>query len=245
MADKATKPEEMPSEAELDALLAPHIDRLVEQRVTAALAKVSAAVPSAANSEMAGFIQSLAMEFATLSDQGTGRKRVAPEEMVKREKARARMEELIATAREAGDLPTYELRHMVYFGETKIPSQHMDSVSRRMMPTQIGWALAPNEGMRPLNEVAKAIHSAYLESIGSTGTMELGQMRVTANGLQILKRAPEVLPEADHTGAHRTGPRSNNGGPEEGVILGPRGGQGPVVEQRILGTLMPAARQSA
>ena len=72
----------------------------VQAAVAAALPDILAQIKGSAAAEGGdeGFARALAMEIAQLSDQGTGRKRVAPEVIAARDAARKRMVTLIAEA---------------------------------------------------------------------------------------------------------------------------------------------------
>lgn len=141
------------------------------------------------------WMRQLALTMAEISDQGTHRKRVAPELLAKRTAARERMGKLILAARAAGEMPEYRLIGEVYLNETRIAPFTNDPATKRPVPTDIGWTGAPNEVMRPLNEVAQGIFGAFMESIG--GDTELtnwakggksgnnGPAWVTANGLYV------------------------------------------------------------
>ena len=136
----------------------------------------------------------MAMAIAEISDQGTARKRVAPEILANRAKAHEKMVRLIgdarhhcgeaekkaAAARRIGDTleaerqdaevtkwsPEYRLVAKTYLAEQLI-EPFRPGPDRRPIPTEIIWKGAPNQSMKPINEVAKAIHSAFQDSIGS------------------------------------------------------------------------------
>lgn len=112
------------------------------------------------------FAEMLAMSIAQLTDQGTGRQRVAPEIIRARTEARDRMRQLIMKAHAEGRAATYQLRNKVMLDNRVIEPMWIDSqhVTR---PTEIDWPGVPNEVMLPINETAKEIHAAFMESIGS------------------------------------------------------------------------------
>ncbi len=173
------------------------IDRLIAERVAEHLAKSTA---GASPADAAPWMEQLAMQFAILADQGTGRKRVAPEVMVQRARAHEDMEALIEAAKAAGEEPVYRLVSFVHLGEVKISPIWVDR-DRNQQSTEIGWDGIPNEAMIPVNEPAKAIHEAFLTSIGAEKPREMGKIKVTAGGLNIIKGPPDVVaPERPHTG---------------------------------------------
>jgi hypothetical protein len=165
--------------------------------------KASMPVPAAIdpmNGAMA-MMQSLAMEISQLTDQGSGRRRVAPEIMRQRTQARERMFELIAQAREnraeaqlRGDmqqaaiwLPMYRLRGKVQFDEQMIDPAWIDR-NHVAQATEIGWPDVPNDALVPLNGVAKDIHTAFLDSIGSVELRDIvpqQPLKVTKGGLVV------------------------------------------------------------
>jgi hypothetical protein len=112
------------------------------------------------------FAEMLAMAIATLTDQGTGRQRVAPEVIRARTEARDRMRQLIMKARAEGRTATYELRNKVVLDNRVIEPMWIDS-NHITRPTEIDWPGVPNEVMVPINDTAKEIHAAFMESIGS------------------------------------------------------------------------------
>src|SRR5208337_1667348 len=124
------------------------------------------------------FAGALAMAIAELTDQGRT-KRLAPEVMRERLAARDLMHKLLMQAkvdwREAkrnGDkdsdryMPTYELRNKVYLDEVLIDPIWI-APDHTQRATVIDWPGAPNEAMIPLNDIAKAIHKAFSDSIGT------------------------------------------------------------------------------
>lgn len=223
---------------EPELIAAADVERIVAERVRAAeerLAAVIAGLGGVAKPDAIS-MDALAMAIATLTDQGTGRKRIAPEEMTKRDKARERMTDLIEKANRDQSEPAYKLRHIVYLGERRVNPAWIDE-RHRQQATEIGWYGVPNEAMEPMNDVAKAIYAAFEESIGAVGKRDLGAVSVTASGLAIIKGAAQI-PEAEHTG--QTSGRGNMAPTIRG-----RGAPAPAVETNILGTIMPPARQVA
>lgn len=206
------------------------VQKKVEDAVFALMSEKGAGAPVDAS-----FAQALAVAIAQMSDQGTNRKRVAPEVMHAREAARDKMLRLIVDARERGEVPFYRLQHKVHLDDMLVDPQWVgpDHVAR---PTEIEWPGVPNEAMSPLNEIAKEIHAAFCDSIGSAvKAYEPGPMRVTARGLVIMGQAPRSRDNAP----------ANASPSGEGLRLRGRGQPGALVETRILGTMAEPARQNA
>ena len=124
--------------------------------------------------EMSVF-RNMALAIAEISDQGTDRKRVAPEILAARAKAHARMIEEIMAMRDRvekgveGALPIYCLIAKFYVNEVLIDPYRVDPFTHQTVQTQITWDGVPPPALRPVNEAARRIHDLYLASIGSTG----------------------------------------------------------------------------
>lgn len=221
-----------------DMIPASEVERIIASRVEDEINKHLERIRNAPQSDNPAWMQELAMSIAALSDQGSGRRRVAPDEMARRAEGYASMLALLEQANREQDEPVYKLRHVVYLGELRVNPIWIDR-ERRQQPTEIGWYGVPNEAMVPINPVAERIYAAFLQWIGATAVRDLGPMRVTASGLAVIKRGPPSLmnPEPRHVAGHSAD------GPLAPVIRG-RGVQGPGTETHILGTVMPPARQS-
>lgn len=122
---------------------------------------------AAAPSDGGDFVERLAMAIAEISDQGTSRKRVAPEILAARGKAHERAIARLMLARERGEKPEYRLVSKVYLNERLI-EPYMPGPNKQPIPTEIIWLGMPNEAMRPLNEAAREIYVEFRASIGST-----------------------------------------------------------------------------
>ena len=159
-----------------------------------------------------GLVERLALAIADISDQGTNRKRVAPEILAQRAKAHVRMVELLKgvhdrlraeglandldTAQERGLVPEYRIRVQMYLDNQLIQPFYVgsDKVARA---TEIFWMGAPNDGMVPLNDVAAEIHEAYRESVGDNSQIggkwadqNQGYWVTAKNGLVVKGRGP-------------------------------------------------------
>jgi hypothetical protein len=132
-------------------------------------------------------LRTLALSIAEISDQGTNRKRVAPEILARRDESRREMIELIREARENGEKPEYALVAKVYLNERFVEPYRWGS-DHKAEQVRIIWSGVPNEAMRPVNEVAKKIYGKYRESVGSVDAKEikgidLRPMWITNGGL--------------------------------------------------------------
>lgn len=180
-----------------------------------------------------GAMEALAMAIAGITDQEVGRKRVPPEVMAKRIRAREDMEKLIGETIQRGVQPVYTLTQKCFFGEQMIEPYWIDRATRSVKPTEIGWWSVPNEFMHPVNDEARAIHVLFLESVDSH--KKHANVRVTPGGLVV--RSGGMNPEGGRDSAPRVGRDIN-----EPSLVG-RNGDRPNVQTRILGTLMPPAQQ--
>ena len=186
------------------------------------------------------FAEGLAMALAQLTDQGTGRKRVAPEIVRKRAEARQLMENLIIQARAEGRPAKYQLRNKVYLDEVMVDPNWLNPATKIAEPTQIEWPGVPSEAMIAVNDTAKEILGAYLDSIGSiVSVVPPVPQYVTANGLTVNGRAP----------ARRSTNLTSPGGSEApagvGLRIAHKDAPGTYREINVLGTVAPPARQSA
>lgn len=210
---------------------------------TGLFAQVRAGAPATAD---AGWMQALAMELATLTDQGIGAgARIAPDVVRKRDQARKRMTELIAKARAEGRIPSYKLIHKTHLDFELVNPMWVgaDHVAR---PTEIDWQGVPNEAMIPLNDTAKEIYAAFAESIGNaTADNESGSvpLKTTRGGL-VVRGRPRAA--ARETGINYDGTtmeqhkQAEDGG---GLRLKHRGSAG-YKEINVLGTIhAPALEQ--
>ena len=192
-----------------------------------------------------GFAEKLAMAISQLTDQGTGRKRVAPEIVRQRSEARELMVRLIIEARAAGEKPLYGLRNKVYLDEVLVDPVYI-TAAHEQKQTQITWMQVPNEAMVPLNDVAKGIFKAFMDSIGSVEkpAPEAPLGGVTAGGLTIRTGSKSVRPLAalgnmEEGSIHKPAPTDG------GLNIAHRGAPGQFKETRILGTIAAPARQTS
>jgi hypothetical protein len=133
------------------------------------------------------FASRLALAIAEISDQGTSRKRVAPEILAARAKAHERAVKRLSQARDEGEQPEYRLVSKVYLNEQFI-EPYMPGPNKQPLPTEIIWLGMPNDAMRPLNQSAREIYELFRASVGSAEPIKGADNRsvsMTRNGLVI------------------------------------------------------------
>lgn len=199
------------------------VDRIMGQMDAARAAAGTPAQP-----EDHSLARTLAMEIARISDQGTNRKRIAPEVLIAREEARVRMEGLLIEAHASGLVPEYELKQAVYLDEMLVAPVFVDR-NHVQRATRIAWPQVPSEAMRPVNEVARAIFQQFLLSIGGATQMV---------GKEHDKSALKVL----HMDQQRKTPQVGGSSRGDLKVLG-RHQDGEIVETNVLGTVAAPARQ--
>lgn len=231
-----------------DMVPADEVERIIAERVEAASARMTAEVaeqlaafkdnftPGAASALAdQGAMEALAMAIAGVTDQEFGRRRIPPEDMAKRVRAREKMEELIQRTFTGGVQPTYDLTQVLYVGEQIIRPLYLDRTTKTTQTTSIGWWDVPNEFMIPTNDEAKAIHALFRESIGGGANKRKPSLRMTPGGLTVRSGG------MDPTGGRDQAPRAGRD-MHEPAIKG-RNGERAEIVTRVLGTLMPPARQ--
>ncbi len=159
---------------------------------------VTATAPAASGGDMKAFAEQFAIAMSTMTNQGSGQRApLAPAEVARRSQATDLMNSLISKAREMaamGDraaIPLYELRGKVFFGNFVTPPEWLDA-SKKLNNTTVHWPHVPNEIMVPMNATARAIHAAFLESVGSAMNVppeKAGHMSST--GFYVNGQAPQ------------------------------------------------------
>jgi hypothetical protein len=202
--------------------------------IIAQLSQAKGAVPVSEGDQ--SWANGLAMAIAALNDQGSGRKRIAPEIVKQRDEAREEMVRRLVAAKAAGETPLYTLRNKVYLDEILIEPIYMDSATKSPRPTEIGWPSVPSEAMIPVNEVAKGIFEMFSKSIGSVEWQKKPDtFGITVGGLVVKNGAVQpkrAVPSAD--GHIKT----------EGLTISHRGGDKNFKEIPVLGTVAAPARQA-
>jgi len=129
----------------------------------------------------------MALSIADISDQGTQRKRVAPEILVARDDARRRAEARIVQARENREQPEYRVISKIFFNERFIEPFKLNE-AKKPVPNEIVWTGMPCQALVPINDVAKEIFAHYSESVSSAGKLATTDNRphwVTSSGLVV------------------------------------------------------------
>lgn len=163
---------------------------ITDLRHMVATVQTPAAGPQDASTEQ--LFRGLALAIAEIADQGTNRKRVAPEILAGREMARQKMGELIMEARKLPKdrQPRYRLVAKVYIKE-QVVDPYQRNHDKRMVPTEIVFTGAPNEAMRPLNQSAKDIYAQFVASIGGVAAVRSAPPAwMTDQGLVIMGAGP-------------------------------------------------------
>ena len=186
--------------------------------------------------------KALAMEISQLTDQGTGRKRVAPEIVRQRALARDRMMNALIEARAKGETPSYRLANKVYLDEVLVDPVWVNPTTKSPEPVEIDWPGVPSTVMIPSNDVARKIHAAFMESVGGVErVVPEDRFGITPGGLVVKNNA---------AGGKRSLPPSlgaikQHSDSQEGLRIKHRGEPGQYVEKHILGTVAAPARQTA
>jgi hypothetical protein len=140
----------------------------------------------------------LALAIGEIGDQGTSRKRVAPEILARRTEAARKCEDLAAKCRhefsEARRLrdderadnwtPQYRVVAKTCLGDNPRivePYRAGRTKGSPPIPQEIIFFGIPNDAMRPINDIAKQLYDLFKESIGSTERLKSVKYR-DANG---------------------------------------------------------------
>ncbi len=184
MAGKPGRPPKIPmhERPEFKAAVA-EAAALVVQQMTAA-----GAVPQAQGNEATQQLFSqMALSIAEISDQGTQRKRVAPEILAAREAAWVRAQARVELARQNREQPEYRVIAKIYFNERFIEPFKLND-AKKPVPNEIIWTGMPNQALVPLNDVAKEIFEHYSASRATGGKLATTDNRavwVTTGGLVV------------------------------------------------------------
>jgi hypothetical protein len=221
------------------AALTPEDREWLKSQILAELAAVKSAIPASAPSDDKSFIQSLVMEIAEINDQGSWRKRVPPETMRAWKAARERMNALIASARAEGRPARYRVMKKMHLGYILVQPFYIAG-DHSTKPVEIDWDDVPNHEMMPLNDTAREIFAAFIESVG-TPEWKAAEERVgvTPGGLVVYGAAVNAKREV-------TGGISDpaNAAPS-GLKVHHRAERGGMVKTHVLGSLVPPSERRA
>lgn len=188
------------------------------------------------------WMQTLAVTLAEIGSQGTGRKTVAPHILKQREDARNRMVDLIIAARKDGRPATYQLRNKVVLAERIIEPFWIAS-DHTTKPTEIDWGGVPNDVMVPVNDTAREIHAAFMDSIGSVEKVAPEErLGVTPGGL-VVRNAAVTDTMRKRTAAGEA-PHVGDGTDDLGLKIHHQNEPGRYKPVHVLGTIQEPARQT-
>ncbi len=201
------------------------------------------------------WMQTLAVTLAEIGSQGTGRKTVAPHILKQRENARELMVNLIIKARAEYQMaraennsglakkwsPQYQLRNKVVLAERVIEPFWITS-DKKTKPTEIDWFGVPNEAMVPINDTAKEIHTAFMDSIGTVErVVPEERLGVTPGGLVVRNAAVTDTMAKRTTGE---APHVGDGKSDDGLVIHHENEPGRYKAVHVLGTVQEPARQT-
>ena len=227
-------------------------------------AMMAKANPAAVNSTLTGegevqtLFRQMALSIAEISDQGSNRKRVAPEILAAREAHKERMGELVLAARKLPqhEKPRFKIISKCYLNERFIePFRRGDG--NKTVQNEIYWANVPSSGMRPVNDSAKAIFKEFVGWLGGKEALSgIGQLAqplwITEKGTVLLKATATATargllhPDADvidfDGGTVANTGKGVNEEDDEIEFVGADDPRKPEIQ--VLGTLAPPAKRS-
>lgn len=235
----------------------------VQDALGSLLPQLDAARQKAGTAPEAGdrsMMQELALAISELTTQGTGKVRVAPEVMMKREQARERMKNLIIAARAEKKVPTYQLRNKIYLNERLIEPFWINS-AHQSQPTEIDFWGVPNDAMVPVNDTAKEIFQAFKESIGTVHGVKgvenslppEADLGITRGGLVVrnsainsgIRKATPERPAWDGPmPAYEEAPQTNGDPAYDPLRVHNDSEKGKFSPVNVLGTIQPPAQQT-
>lgn len=244
----------------------PEFKAAVQEALAVALPQLLAQAQGAHGNTMQagdmGFVEALAVQLAELTSQGTGKVKVSPEVMRRREEARQKMISLIIEAKAEKKIPTYHLRNKVFMNNRIIEPFWVHPATKHVENTEIDFWGIPNDAMVPVNDTAKAIFAAYRDSLGTVhgvpGVVNQlpthEEFGVTAGGLVVRnsavnnvarRRAPELpetsVGEGPMQSAYEEGEDTHDFQP---MVLKQDAQKGQFKDVAVLGTIQQPARQT-
>lgn len=224
----------------VQAAAQPMVTAALEQ-FAAKLAEARGVDPGALPTGDLSFMRNLALTFAEIADQGSNRKRVAPEILAKRAESREEMVRLILKAHVDKRPAEYRVIAKTYLEEILIEPYRTDAGTKKVLPTEIVFGGIPNECMVPLNDTAREIHNAFMGAIGgvtgATKGADLREVSVTPGGLvikglgQAARRQVSNLEDSGAGSPFDTGLQIRSNDPRATSV-------------RVLGTVQPPAQQN-
>lgn len=189
--------------------------------------------------------RAIALSMAEVADQGTNRKRVAPEILEARSVAEKKMGALILAARKLprDQQPRYRVMNKIQLKERVIePYQRL--ADKRIVPNEITWTGVPNAAMRPMNATATEIFDQFKGWLGGAVDLATAErpLWVTDGGL-ILAGAPTASASAHGLTMVPEVHAADENDPDDLSVMSqddPR-----IPEVHILGTIHPPAKRVA
>lgn len=126
----------------------------------------TAAAPVNSSSDR-GLIEGLATAIVKAGDPKNVSRTLDPAVAAQRKEAKEKMVDVLVGAHARGEKPIYQIRSTMWLNDTLIDSQWRDEGSKKFHQTEITWDRIPNEGMIPMNDLAKEVYAYYQRSIGS------------------------------------------------------------------------------
>lgn len=147
-------------------------------------------------SDVRTLLSELTVAIAGVSPDGANRRVIPPVEADRRKAAQDRMGALLISNRENRVKPHYKVvKKTVLDGfelEPWVPGQN-----GKFVENEIIWRGAPNTAMRPVNDEAKEVYAAFLESIGGTTKDASGAQDLPAwvgmGGLTMASNVPRSM----------------------------------------------------
>lgn len=139
---------------------------LVTQLTEARTGLGAAAAPANTASDR-GLIEGLASAIVKAGDPKNVNRTLDPQVAAQRKVYREKMIEVLVGAHARGEKPIYQLRATMWLNDTLCHPQWRDEGTKQFRNTEIQWDRVPNEGMIPMNDLAKEVFELYRGSIGS------------------------------------------------------------------------------
>lgn len=176
MADAvATEPTPMSETPEFQMELAKATTEIHDKVMAEVKAMMAGVASVGQGSDIKELARAIALSNAEIADQGTNRKRVAPEILESQHQSFLKMHALLEKAQSlpASKQPRYAVAAKVYVGDRLIePYQRLSG--GRVEQTRILFLSAPNLGLKPINEAAKEIYDAFVGSLSARETSITG-----------------------------------------------------------------------
>lgn len=152
-----------------DALLT-KFNAMAEEWSKSMQASVATAKVEGTGVDLTSILSTLALEIGKVSDQGTDRKRVAPEELAARAAAYERMGVLLTAAQANKDPKTWPMYKLI--GKVQL-NDHVIEPLRRTGKNDVEQVVIyhcsqPNVAMRPVNDSAKAVYREWVRYLGGS-----------------------------------------------------------------------------